>query len=123
MFPVTVSAARPHPSASTVRWPRRPHSAHESGEPEAADLSARFHAWLVSEGAVPEVCRDKLPALERGVGGEWHWNPNIDDPTLEISCQPINHFVWRWQSAGSLEVENRINRKGGDRVTRATIAP
>jgi hypothetical protein len=79
-------------------------------------MEEQFHNWLIEQGAIPQICHDKLPKLEAGVDGEWEWNRNIDDPTILRTCNPINSFSWVWESGHSLRIANSISRMGGDDV-------
>jgi hypothetical protein len=31
-----------------------------------ASMEEQFHNWLIEQGAIPQICHDKLPKLEAG---------------------------------------------------------
>lgn len=76
-------------------------------------MELQFHEWLIEQGAIPEVCFDMIPKLKAGVNGSWRWNRNVDDPTIERTCNPINSFSWTWEGDHTLRITNNISMMGG----------
>lgn len=82
------------------------------------EIEDKFVQWVIGEGSIPEICRNRVPRPVRGISGEWRWNRNTEDPTIQRTCNPINTFKWEWvgRNGSELQVNNYINRKGGDTV-------
>lgn len=53
----------------------------------------------------------------------FRWNQNVDDPHVEITCQPIHQFRWRraGAAAGGLQVTCEVQTMGDNELLVADI--